>query len=273
MSNSVPIDATVNTDRFYTVIKSMNNFDRVEVNAIIQTILSPTPRENCFIGTYYRTLANVETLLLMQKSKDYQGIAMLARALFELAVDIRLLETTPNGWVKILEYADLEKLRAAKRIVAFKAANPNSDVDAASFSQFVARHSQRILGQQTSTWPQNRNPKHWSGVDRLGDRAAQLKGPFDQIYEVDYARLSWFAHPGLTGIVNVNAETFIHLCAYAFHIAATAYGESLLSMIREFKISKANTQIESLLRLAKELPFTDTPEQAEILTQMRSAGR
>jgi Family of unknown function (DUF5677) len=273
MSNSVPIDATANTDRFYTVIKSMNTFDRVEVNAIIQTLLSPTPRENCFLGTYYRSLANVESLLLMQKSKDYQAIAMLARALFELAVDIRLLEAIPNSWVKMLEYADLEKLRAAKRIVAFKAANPNADVDAASFSQFITRHSQRILGQQTSTWPQNRNPKHWSGIDRLGDRAAQLKEPFDQIYEVDYARLSWFTHPGLTGIVNVNAETFIHLCAYAFHIAATAYRETLLCIIREIKISKANDRIKDLLSLAIELPFTDTPEQAEILTKMRSAGR
>jgi hypothetical protein len=268
-----PMDATSNTDRFYTVMKSMNTFDRVEVNGIIQTLLSPTPRENCFLGTYYRTLANVESLLLMQKSKDYQAIAMLARALFELAVDIRFLESTPNGWVKMLEYADLEKLRSAKKIVAFKAANPNSDVDATIFSSFVAQHSQRILGQQKSTWPENKNPKHWSGIDRLGDRAAQLKQPFDQIYEVDYARLSWFTHPGLTGIVNVNAETFIHLCAYAFHIAATAYKETLLSIIREFKISNANERIKDLLRLAIELPFTDTPEQAEILTQMRSAGR
>ena len=72
--------------------------------------------------------------------------------------------------------------------------------------------------------------------------------------------------------MNVNTETFIHLCAYAFHIAATAYGETLLSTIREFKISKASAQIGDLLRLAKELPFTDTPEQAELLTRMRTAG-
>src|SRR5271163_4085512 len=39
----------------------------------------------------------------------------------------------------------------------------------------------------------------------------------------------WYVHPGLAGVINVPAVTFIHLCAYAFHLAATAYGESLLS--------------------------------------------
>ena len=97
--------------------------------------------------------------------------------------------------------------------------------------------------------------------------------PFDQIYAADYSRLSWYVHPGLAGVINVPAVTFIHLCAYAFHLAATAYGESLLCIIRVFNIAKANANIESLLRLAKELPFTDTPEQVEILTRMRSAGR
>ena len=59
-------------------------------------------REQCFIGTYYRTLGNIETLLVLNKSLHFQALTMLARALFELAVDVRLLEMIPNGWEKMV---------------------------------------------------------------------------------------------------------------------------------------------------------------------------
>jgi len=272
MSVNAPLDPSANTDRFYTVIKSMREFDRTEVNGVIQTLLSLTPRDQCFIGTYYRILGNVETLLRMDKAKDFQAIAMLARALFELSVEIRLLETIPDGWGKMLAYSDFQKLRTANKIIGFKKKNPNADIDTADYEIFVARNSAKVAGFSKSMWGGARNPKHWTGLN-LGDRSEKLGPPFDQIYAADYSRLSWYVHPGLAGVINVPAVTFIHLCAYAFHLAATAYGESLLCIIRVFNIAKANANIESLLRLAKELPFTDTPEQVEILTRMRSAGR
>jgi len=250
----------------------MREFDKTEVNGVIQTLLSLTPRDNCFIGTYYRTLGNVETLLRMDKAKDFQAIAMLARALFELAVEIRLLEKLPDGWGKMLAYSDLQKLRTANKIIAFKKKNPTSDIDTTAYDIFVAQNSAKVTGFLKSMWGGAKNPRHWSGLN-LEERSAKLGPPYDQIYAVDYSRLSWYVHPGLAGVMRVPAVTFIHLCAYAFHLAATAYGESLLSIIRVFNIAKANANIQILLRLAKELPFTDTPEQVEILTQMRSAGR
>ncbi len=267
MLSSLTLDAAANTDRFYTVIKSMNLFDKAEVNGILNTLLSLTPREQCFIGTYYRTLGNVETLLRLDKSKDFQAIAMLARTLFELAVDIRLLEKIPDGWGKMLAFADLEKLRAAKRIIGFKASNPTADIDTTIYDSFASLNEQRITSLENSLWPGIKRVKHWSGLDLFG-RVTKLGSPFDQIYAVDYPRISWYAHPGLTGVMNVQAVTFIHLCAYAFHLAATAYGESLLTVIREFKISKANDKVEALLKLSKMLPFTNSPEQAEALTKV-----
>jgi hypothetical protein len=202
----------------------------------------------------------------LDKSKDFQAIAMLARALFELAVDIRLLEITENGWIKMLAYAELEKLRAGQKIIKFKANNPNAEVNTTIYDWFVSQNSARITGLQNSLWPSN-NPKHWSGLDLAG-RVTKLGPPFDQIYAVDYPRISWYAHSGLTGVLNFPAEGFIHLCAYAFHLAATAYEESLLVLIREFKISKTNEKVGDHLRAAKMLPFTNSPEQAEILTKL-----
>jgi|HubBroStandDraft_6_1064221.scaffolds.fasta_scaffold396197_2 hypothetical protein len=265
MSSSA-VSAAENTDLFFTVLKSVNEFDNAEVKGVLDTLLSPTDRDNCFIGTYYRVIGNVGTLLKLDKSKDFQAILMLARALFELAVDLRLLETISNGWIKLLAYAELEKLRAARKIINFKKNNPATEIETKIYDWFVSQHSARITGLQNSNWPRI-NPKHWSGLD-LSGRVAQLGSPFDQIYAVDYPRISWYAHSGLTGVINLPAEGFIHLCAYAFHLSATAYTESLLVLIREFKLSKTNEKIENHLQAAKMLPFTKNPEQAAILSRL-----
>jgi uncharacterized protein DUF5677 len=267
MSANAISDAASNTDRFYTVIKSIHNFDKLEVNGVLNGFLRPTPRDNCFIGTYYRTLGNVETMLRMDKAKDFQAIAMLARALFELAVEISLLRKVPDGWGKMLVYADYQKLRTANKIIAFKKNNPGADINTTAYDIFVARNSARVAGFLESMWPGDKNTRHWTGLNLEG-RAISLGSPFDQIYAVDYSRLSWYVHPGLAGVMNVPAVTFIHLCAYAFHLTATAYKETLLTVIREFELSKANDKIERLLKLAEQLPFTDTEEQVDLLTRI-----
>lgn len=57
----------------------------------------------------------------------------MARSLFELAVDVRFFEITPNGWIKVVAFIDEEKLRSARKIVAFKQANPDADVEVSVF--------------------------------------------------------------------------------------------------------------------------------------------
>jgi len=105
---------------------------------------------------------------------------------------------------------------------------------------------------------------HWSGLN-LSKRVELVKSPFEEIYEVNYPQLSWYVHSGMTGIVNLKAETFTLICGCAFKLAADAYWEVLMTMIRKLKISKANEKIEGKLKAAKMLPFTDTPEEGEQL--------
>jgi hypothetical protein len=231
---------------------------------VIQTLLSKTDREECFIGTYYRSVADVGTLLELKSPKHFQAIAMLARALFELAVDIRLLNVVPDGPAKLIAFSDVEKLRAARKIIKFKAANPNASVDSSIYSSFVMNNEQRVNGERWTLWPNLAKVQHWSGLD-LASRVALLKSPFDEIYEVHYPRLSWYVHSGLTGVANLEAETFTVICGHAYKLAADSYWESLLTVIHEFKIKKANEKIEAKLEYAKRLPFTRSLEQAEQL--------
>ena len=104
----------------------------------------------------------------------------------------------------------------------------------------------------------------------LAERCTFLKTPFDQIYNEDYPRISWYTHPGLTGVANIPFVTFIHVCAYAFHLAVKSYEQSLRSAIRVFRLKMGNEHIEARLDAALKLPFTDTPEQEQVL--MKRAG-
>jgi len=58
---SIPIgpDVLTATERFYTVLKSLNEFDKQEVKRVIAGLLAKTDLENCYWGIYLRGRANV----------------------------------------------------------------------------------------------------------------------------------------------------------------------------------------------------------------------
>lgn len=258
MATAAAFDPLQTTDRFYTMVKSLSEFDKMEVRGVIQTLIATSGRERCLIGTYYRATANIATILEFRQTRHFQAISMLARGLFELAVDKRLIDTLHDGPTKILEFSDVEKLRCARKVLRFKAANQGAKVDTATYSAFVANNEKRIDATKSILWPTTKKVSHWSGLD-LARRIALVKSPFEEIYEVNYPQLSWYVHSGLTGVVNLKAETFTLVCGCAFKLAADSYGEVLTTMIREFNMARANEKIEDKLKAARLLPFTDAP--------------
>ena len=259
MGTGVSPEVTANTDRFYTMVKSLNNFDKQEVKTVIDGLLSRTDEDNCYIGTYLRGKANAETILLIQNAAHFQAASMLARSLFELGVDMRLLEVTPGGWIKVIAFIEEEKLRSARKVMAFRQAHPEADVDVVVFESYIAHQAGRVDALRKTLWPNTKRVEHWSGMN-LAQRVALLKSPFDRIYAVEYPTLSWHVHSGMTAVMGLKAETFTLLCGCAFRLAAESYSEILSTVIRHFNLDKADEKIEKKLNVAKLLPFADTPD-------------
>jgi hypothetical protein len=189
---------------------------------------------------------------------------MVARGLFELAIDVKLVGVIPDAVKKIVAFLDVEKLRAARKILKFKTAHPESVVNASIHDSFVTNSANRIEAERNAVWPGVTKLTHWSAMD-LSRRAALLKGPFDEIYEVEYAQLSWYAHSGLTGFANLKAETFNMLAANQNKLAGECYFVVLSAVIDEFGIEKADAKVKNKLKLAKMLPFTDGADEAGAL--------
>ena len=56
-------------------------------------------------------------------------------------MDIKLAAVTPDSETKIIAFVDLEKLRSARKIVDFKAANPTATVHDAKYQDFIVHNA------------------------------------------------------------------------------------------------------------------------------------
>jgi hypothetical protein len=54
-------------------------------------------------------------------------------------------------------------------------------------------------------------------------------------------------------------------CGRFCGLVADSYWEVLLTMIRRFKIAKANEKVELKMKVARMLPFTENQDQVEAL--------
>lgn len=259
-----PDEATA-VERFYTALKSLNEFDKLEVQGVVAGALSKNERETCIWQMYMRGRANVQSLLTLKQAMDFQAIVALTRILFECAVDIKLIDVIPDAIEKISLFSQVEKLRAAEKTVAYKRAHPNSKVDSAIQAAFIANNKAGIDAQQVALWPGVKPPlKHWSGMS-LKDRTQKLGDPFAETYETKYQQMSWYIHAaGLTGF-DLSAKSFGLLAGIHFELACMCYMILLTSVIEEFKLTAADVKIKNRMQYAHMMPFTDTDEELQAL--------
>jgi hypothetical protein len=257
-------DSATFGERLYTVIKSLNEFDKKEISGVLSGLVIETDEDRCFKGIYIRAKANIESLLSLRYAKDFQAIAMITRSLFELAVDLTLIKQIPDAIIKIAVFSEIEKLRAAKMIVAYKTSHPTIAVDTAVHALFVQNNAARIDAERKKHWGANAKLKHWSGLS-LRERAARLGGPFEEMYEVKYAQLSWYTHAaGLTGF-DLKASSFVKLATTHHYLAVQLYKIVLRTIIEKYEFSKWDDKILNKLKQAEFLPFMDTDDEVREL--------
>ena len=106
--------------------------------------------------------------------------------------------------------------------------------------------------------------EHWSGLN-LKQRAAVLKMPYEEIYEVRYPQLSWYSHSAGVSGFTLKASSFELLAGSHFQLAGEFYTMILTAVIAEYKIEKVDDKVMKRMKLALQLPFTDTGAEAVAL--------
>lgn len=261
------VEQTANIERSYAALKGMHYLDQHEILNVVRAALSPTRREKYFTLIYHRAILNVETILYLTEGKHFQAVAGLTRTIFELAVDIRLIDRIDNAIEKMALFRDIEKLKAARHIVDFKQAHPDAKVHTNSHEKFVAAHGKHIDAAKALMWP-GKEPRltHWCR-EKMPQRAKLVGGPLYEIHELQYSQLSWYIHSGITGVEGLGPAGFASLVGVAFNIALESYMQILEAIIDEFKIAKADPLIRSRMQYARMMPFTPSEQELSDLRE------
>jgi hypothetical protein len=257
-------DVMTATERYYTSLKGLNVFDKESVGPVVSTIVLKTNRDTLVSTIYQRVRMNVESLLNLRTVRDFQAIAMVTRSLFELAIDMKLIDVVSDAVEKVGAFTDVEKIRAARKIVAYKAANPTSKTNATVHQGFIKSNESRVAVEQAKLWPGVKKIEHWSGLN-LKQRVALLKMPYEEIYEVRYPQLSWYSHSAGVSGFTLKASSFELLAGSHFQLAGEFYMMTLTAVIAEYKIEKVDEKVMKRMKLALQLPFTDTDAEAVAL--------
>jgi hypothetical protein len=201
------IAANESAGQLFWVVKSIRKFDTLELEGVLSSVVRLRQpncadyREQCFLATYYRTAGMIESFLRLDTPKHFQAAAMLARSLFELAVDLKLADKIPNGFLKMVFFVDVEKLHRARQIIDFAREHPDRRIDVASQTEFAKKSADRIDTNRRALWPPQKTGgkllplKHWSEL-HLSKRVELLGEPFDEMYKFQYPRLSWYVQMG-----------------------------------------------------------------------------
>ncbi len=250
-------------EKFHRAVCILEQFDCAEMRGVVKGALAPDDREKCIIAMYYRAALNVSSLVALNDPRHFQAIAQAARTLFELSVDVRLVDVVPDAPAKIFAFSDVERLKGAKDVVDLaNATEPPRDL--AVCANFIANNEARILATKAQLWPGAGRLDHWSGRN-LVDRLQLLQAAYAQLHKLNYRRLSWYAHPGLTGVLNLEAEAFAAVAGTSLQIAAESYCDILDSVISLLQLDKAVEKVRTKMKFARVLAFTDGPEEAEAL--------
>jgi hypothetical protein len=249
-------------DRFFTMLRSIDEYNEKELRGILMNQVLPTLREQCFLGNYLRSIANVKTLLKLTNVSDCQAVAMIARSIFETAIEIALIDKIDRAPEKIVAFSEYERLRYAKRIIQFVEKHPDraTEVDLFQHKTFVDRDGARIDARQREFWP-NGKPTHWSQRD-LRSRAELVGDDILELYDSEYQIHSWYVHGGITGVINTREEFYVAMCGNSFRLAAESYEAILESMITVFQLYRTDSKLRAKLEYAKGVPFTEGTEQA-----------
>lgn len=205
--------------------------------AVTTEVRKPRCQAKPMLGVLLRLLGLLRSALKLNEPGDFQSHSAIARAIFEIAVDACLLYLDADKTLEMYEAWEMSaKLKAAKTIEEYRAAQPLSSVKRSPQAEFIAKNEATIIQDRKRLWPGSnstkpkqpkgekstkaKHPNRWTGRDLAADamKAHKLRPElgFEEFYRSRYAMLNWHIHgSGLAGIKNMPAHEFPTIAGFA----------------------------------------------------------
>jgi hypothetical protein len=246
-STKIPETASLLAGAWLCLIEGCDLFATETVNPLIQLWKGMNQRETAFAGLYYRILGFCKTVMLLKAIVHQQSITSAERSVLELYVDMELLHgaAVEHAVDKIITHIDVQKLKAARRVVQFYADNPDLDAKP-SYSlphqDFIAKWADLTMQKAEILWGKDKKgktilPDHWSGLNLPG-RAERIDKALQDRGAQGYDMRNFAVHTGLSGVVNFEKAHLEMQCALSLKDIGECAAAAIKIIGQEFHLYK-----------------------------------
>jgi hypothetical protein len=262
-STKIPATADLLAGAWLCLIEGCDLFATETVNPLIQLWKGMNQRETAFAGLYYRILGFCKTVMLLKAIFHQQSITSAERSVLELYVDMELLHRGAVEHVieKIITHIDVQKLKAARRVVQFYADNPDLDATP-SYSlphqAFIATSADLTLQKAEILWGKDKKgktilPDHWSGLN-LPERAERIDKAMQDRVARGYDMRNFAVHTGLSGVVNFETAHLEMQCALSLQDIGECAAGAMKIIGQEFQLYKGMSDFFERLDAVADIP-------------------
>lgn len=252
---------------YHDGLREAVDFVQSQVVGTLRGQINLSQQEKAIIGIFLRIHALASSLVRLNNKIDFNAVAGVARTVFELLLDMKLL-TSPNlaqqDLNRFFAFSEVDRFRKARRIVELQEQHPelvdNSLLDSSMRKKFVEQRTQDkgIEKKVESLW--GRTPKgklkwpdHWSGLS-IRDRLAAFGPLYEQEYLEVYSLLSSYAHGGSSAYYGLTEEALESVYGISLEYARKLYIESLLICSKVFNLREGIESFGQVLAFLQNAP-------------------
>jgi len=234
-------------------------FVQAHVIPVLQSRLNRSEYEESLVGAYYRSHLLMRSLVKLDDFDDFQAVRSIARSLFELLLDMKLLQLDPTLIARFSSYSTIERMRSAIRVADFVAKHPSPDrakryrhqINLAGDTAEIKKCEATLLkvyGITTAIGTERaaKFPKTWSKMD-VRTQAAKISVEDEEKYIAVYPIDSWFVHGGLVGIAGISQDGLVNAYGRGQLLAQKSCHESTFIIGKTFKLVFDSTYSDLLL--------------------------
>ena len=225
--------------------------------------LNLTDRENLVRTLWFRVYMWLKCLAALHERHHLQGVMAAARGLFELTVDLTLIQrdSTATPVERFLAFEEYQRWRATQRARDYCKTHPaDTGVDylrtfAARFpegpEQTVQMEALRKKHWGTDGTGRPRKPETWSGKSIANNC---LDAGFEREHVEMNALLCWSIHSGITGFINLTEDDFETNAALSYLFALRMVLRAIDIVAAEFKLTGAIPEFREKMKWVESIP-------------------
>lgn len=163
-ADRTPVTPRIFANATFEGVRALRVFHELNLRGVLQGLLAATEREQAVLRLYYRLAAYLASVHRLDRPIHFQSIAAAARSIFELALDLALLDAdaTTESVDRMAAFTRVERYRVAKRLVDFYANH-------ALPPDFSITEQRRVCADATETAAVEGLIVQYWGRDRNGD--------------------------------------------------------------------------------------------------------